>query len=79
MGIPVNDRLFLEFKLARIIATAFNAHGAIMVTVDLADYNVINGGGYLAPLKTFPIIKLECKHPYWIELNGPTPKFTLQV
>ena len=34
MWISVYDRLFLELELAWVIATALDAHGAIMVTID---------------------------------------------
>ena len=57
----VHDRLLFELELARIIPTAFDAHGAIMVTVDFTNYDVVYGSGHLAPLKCLTIFKLKSK------------------
>ena len=59
MGISIYDRLLLELELARVIATAFDAHCAIVITVDFPKNNIVYGSGNFAPLKSLSILKLQ--------------------
>lgn len=58
MWISIYDRLFLELELAGVLATAFDSHGAIVITVNFSQYDIVNGSSDLAPLKRLPILKL---------------------
>lgn len=79
MRITVNDGLFLEFQFARILAAAFDSHGAIVITINLANDDIVYGCCDFAPLKGLPIFKLEGEYPHGIKLNGSTPKFPFQI
>lgn len=59
MRISVYDRLLLELELAGVITAAFYAHGAIMITIDFTNYDIVYGSGHLAPLKCLTILKLK--------------------
>jgi len=75
----VDDRLLLELQLARIIPTAFDPHGAIMITIDFTNYDVVYGSSHLAPLKCLAIFKLKSKSTNRIQLDRTSPEFTLDV
>ena len=79
MGIPIYYRLLFELKLAGIVSAAFDSHGAIMITVNFTDYNVVYGSCHLSPLKCLAIFKLKHKYTNRIQLDGATPKFTLEI
>lgn len=59
MWVSVNDRLLLELEFARVIATAPNAHGAIVITINFPKYDIVYGSGDLAPLEGLAIVKLQ--------------------
>lgn len=69
MWISVYDRLLLELQLARVIATASDAHGAIMITINFSQYNVVNRSGDLTPLEHLTILKLQVEDTHGIKLN----------
>lgn len=59
MGISIYDRLLLELELARVIATASDAHGAIVITIDFTKNNIVYGSRNFAPLKSLSILELQ--------------------
>ena len=77
--IAIYNWLFFKFKLAGVLATSIDAHCAIMVTVNFANYDIVNGSSHFTPLKCFSIIKLEGKNAYWVKLNGSTPELPSQI
>lgn len=79
MRVSVYDRLLLKFKLARVVATALDAHSAIVVTVYFSKDNIVYRRSDLAPLKCFTIFKLQGEDPYRIKLNGAPPELTFEV
>jgi len=42
MWVSVYNRLLFELQLARIISTSFDAHSAIVITVNFTNYDVVN-------------------------------------
>lgn len=79
MWVPVYDRLLLEFEFAGVSTTAFYAHGAIVVTIDFSNYDVIYRSSDLAPLKCLSIFKLKGKSSHRIELDGTTPELAFEI
>lgn len=79
MGISVNDGLLLELELAGVVSISPNAHGTIMVTVNLTKDDIVDRSGDFAPLKCLSIFKLESKNTYGIKLDGSAPKFSFQI
>lgn len=79
MWVPVYDRLLLEFEFAGVSTTAFYAHGAIMVTIDFSNYNVIYRSCDLAPLKCLSIFKLKGKNSHRIKLDRATPELAFEI
>jgi hypothetical protein len=79
MGIPVYDGLLLELELAGVVSAALDAHCSIVVTINFTKYNVVYGGGDLAPLKGLTVLKLQGEDTNRIELNRPPPKLPLEI
>lgn len=79
MWIPVYYRLLLEFELARVSTTAFYTHGAVMITIDFTNNDVVYRSSDLAPLKCLTIFKLKGKDPYRIKLNGTAPELAFEI
>lgn len=79
MRISVDDRLLFKFQLTGVFTTALNAHGAIMVTIDLSQYDIVYRGGDFAPLKCFTIFKLQINDTHWIKLYRTPPKLPFEI
>lgn len=79
MRIPVYDRLLLEFEFARVSTAASYAHGAIMITIDFTDYDVVYGSSNFAPLKGLTILKLKRKNSHRIKLDGTAPELAFKI
>lgn len=47
MGIAVNYRLLLELELARVFSVALNPHRAVVIAVELPQYEVVDRSGHL--------------------------------
>jgi hypothetical protein len=79
VGIPVYDGLLLELELAGVVSTALDAHCSIVVTINFTKYNVVYGGGDLAPLKGLTVLKLQGEDTNRIKLNRPPPKLPFEI
>lgn len=47
MRVAVDDRLLLELDLAGVLAAPLDAHGAVVVAVELPQDEVVDGGRHL--------------------------------
>lgn len=79
MWITVYYRLLFELELARILSSALDAHGTIMITIDLTKDDVVYRSGNLAPFKSFSIFKLKRENANRIKLNRTPPEFALEI
>lgn len=79
MGISVYDGLLLELELARVFATALDAHCSIVVAINFTKYNVVYGGGDLTPLKGLTVLELQGEDTNRIKLNRPPPKLPFEI
>ena len=79
MRVSVYDRLLLKFELARVVATALDAHGAIVVAVYFSKYDIVYRSSDLAPLKCFTIFKLQGEGTHRIKLNRTPPELAFEI
>jgi hypothetical protein len=50
-----------------------------VVTINFTKYNVVYGGGDLAPLKGLTVLKLQGEDTNRIKLNRPPPKLPFEI
>lgn len=79
MRVSVNDGLLFELELAGVSAAALDAHSAIVITVNLSQYDIVYRSGDLAPLKCFAIIELQGEDTHGIKLYGTSPKLAFEI